>query len=66
MPRITIRATFRTPEGQEEEDVLTEYLCDSPGCPNVAVHLLGCIAELRAIAVVCDEHLPKRSRRMAP
>ena len=35
-----------------------EYLCDYPGCPNVATHLLGSIPALRLIASVCNEHLP--------
>jgi hypothetical protein len=41
MPFVTIKTGFESAEGQEE--VLTEYFCDWPGCPNVAVHPLGCI-----------------------
>jgi hypothetical protein len=68
MPRITIRAGFPAADGQEQEEILTEYLCDWPGCPNVAVHNLGAIAELRVMAVVCEEHIPRRrrDRRAAP
>jgi hypothetical protein len=58
MPVITIKTGFRAPDGQEE--TLTEYLCDWPGCPNVAVHVLGCIKELRAMVVVCEEHMPQQ------
>ena len=58
VPRVTIRTGFRAPDDQEE--VLTEYLCDWPGCANVAVHTLGCIAELRAAAAVCEEHIPRQ------
>ena len=60
MPRVTIKTGFRDADGQEE--TLTEYLCDWPGCPNVAVHVLGSIRELRALAVVCEEHLPRKLR----
>jgi hypothetical protein len=61
MPFVTIRTGFQTPDGREE--TLTEYLCDSPGCPNRAVHMLGCIPGLRAMAVVCDKHRPPANRR---
>jgi hypothetical protein len=60
MPRVTIKTGFFTPDGREH--VLSEYLCDSPGCPNPAVHSLGCIPELRVMAVVCEEHIPDRQR----
>jgi hypothetical protein len=63
MPRVTIKTGFVRPDGLEE--ILSEYLCDWPGCPNVAVHTLGCIPEVRAIAVVCDEHVPHRQRQDA-
>jgi hypothetical protein len=59
MPRVTIKTGFPAPDGEEE--VLTEYLCDWPGCSNVGVHVLGCIPELRAMAVVCEEHSPPAS-----
>lgn len=64
MPLVTIKTGFRQADGQEE--TLTEYLCDWPGCPNVAVHLLGVIKELRATAVVCEEHTPAAQRRPKP
>jgi hypothetical protein len=64
MPRVTIRTGFPAADGSEE--VLTEYLCDWPGCPNVAVHSLGCIPEIRAMAVVCEEHVPEPRRRTTP
>jgi hypothetical protein len=56
MPLVSIKTGFPTADGHEE--VLTEYLCDWPGCPNAAVHPLGCIKEIRAVAVVCEEHIP--------
>jgi hypothetical protein len=61
MPIVTIRTGFRAPDGQEE--TLTQYICDWPGCANQAVHVLGSIRELRALAVVCEEHTPPQKRR---
>jgi hypothetical protein len=61
MPLVTIKTGFHTPDGGEE--TLTEYLCDWPGCPNVAVHLLGCIVEVRAMVRVCEEHRRPTQRR---
>jgi hypothetical protein len=60
VPLVTIKTGFASADGKEE--TLTEYLCDWPGCSNIAVHALGCIREIRAIAVVCDEHLPPSRR----
>ena len=54
MPLVTLKTGLLTPSGREE--VLSEYLCDWPGCPNIAVHALGCIRELRAAVALCDEH----------
>jgi hypothetical protein len=56
MPWVTIK-TGLTALGYEE--TLSEYFCDYPGCPNIATHVLGCIAELRLFASVCEEHAPK-------
>ena len=56
MPLITLRTDVTGAEGQEE--VMTEYFCDWPDCPNVAVHVLGVIREIRAAAMVCAEHHP--------
>ena len=64
MPIVTIRTGFRAPDGNEE--TLTQYMCDWPGCPNVAAHVLGSIRELRALAVVCEEHLPRWRRPADP
>jgi hypothetical protein len=57
IPQVTIKTGLKTPDGHEE--LLTEYLCDHPGCPNIATQVLGCVAELRLVAAVCDEHAPK-------
>jgi hypothetical protein len=58
MPRVTIRTGFFTPDGQEEE--LSEFLCDVPGCPNVATEVVGCIREIGLAAVVCEQHAASR------
>jgi hypothetical protein len=52
MPSVTLRTTG--PTGKEE--TLTEYICDWPGCPNVAVHVIGVLRELRAFSAVCKTH----------
>ena len=44
MPRVTIRTGFFTPDGRAEE--LSEFLCDAPGCPNVATQVVGVIREI--------------------
>jgi len=51
MPNITIRTVI---DGQEE--TLSEYICDWPDCPNIAVEVLGVARELRMRAAVCAEH----------
>jgi hypothetical protein len=57
IPQITIKTGLTTPDGREE--LLTEYLCDHPGCPNIATHVLGCVREVGVAAAVCDEHAPQ-------
>jgi hypothetical protein len=54
MPQVVVSSGIKGPDGSEEK--LTEYLCDSPGCPNIASHVLGCIREIGATIAVCDEH----------
>jgi hypothetical protein len=54
MPLVSIKTGFRSPDGSEE--TLTQYQCDWPGCANHAEYWLGGIAELGAVAAVCDEH----------
>ncbi len=54
MPRVTIRTGIPAADGREEE--VTEYLCDSPGCPNIATQVVGCVREFGLSAVVCPEH----------
>jgi hypothetical protein len=54
MPQVTIKTGIVGPDGREEE--LSEYLCDWPGCPNIAVRVLGCVKELGLSVVVCEQH----------
>jgi hypothetical protein len=60
VPRITIKTGFTAPDGREE--ALTEYMCDTPGCPNVATQVLGRSRELGVFAAVCPDHLPAQKR----
>ena len=53
MPVVTIRTGMLDANGQEE--VLSQYLCDSPDCPNVAEHVVGVVRELAAAVVICRE-----------
>ena len=54
MPRVTYKTGFMDVDGREEE--LSEYLCDWPGCSNIADHVLGCAKEIGLCAAVCAEH----------
>ena len=54
MSLVTLKTGFMGADGQEE--TITEYMCDWPDCPNVAVHALGAVRELGAISAVCEEH----------
>jgi hypothetical protein len=56
IPHVTIKTGAKTPAGHEEQ--LSEYLCDWPGCPNIATRVLGVVRELAAFTAVCDEHIP--------
>jgi hypothetical protein len=62
MPSVTLRTTG----ADSKEETLTEYLCDWPGCPNLAKHMLGVIPELRAMAAVCPEHAALIAARRRP
>ena len=61
MPRVTIKTGLIADDGREE--VLTEYLCDWPDCPNVAEHLVDVPGELRALCMICAEHAARRTKR---
>jgi hypothetical protein len=53
MPVVTIRSGDAAEGGEE---ILREYVCDYPGCPNPAQHVIGCAREIGAGYAVCDEH----------
>jgi len=62
MPRVTLRAA-ESADGKE--DAVSEHICDMPDCPNVAVHVVGVVRELRAFVAVCADHarmLAERSK----
>ena len=68
VPRIIIKTGRAGPDGREEE--LTEYICDTPGCPNVAIHVLGgvanrCTARESSVAAEIEarDDTPVRVRR---
>jgi hypothetical protein len=64
MPRVAIKTGFFAPDGSEEQ--LAEYLCDRPGCPNIATQVLGCVKELGVSLAVCDEHAARLHRSSRP
>jgi hypothetical protein len=54
MPQVTIKTGMTGPDGHEEK--LSEYLCDWPGCPNVADQVLGCVKEVGLTVAFCKKH----------
>jgi hypothetical protein len=54
VPQVTIKTGIAGPDGREEQ--LTEYICDWPGCPNVAEHVIGCVKELGLPLALCQQH----------
>ena len=67
MPRVTIKTGLVAPDGQEV--FFSEYLCDCPGCVNVAERVVGVAPELMCAFAVCQEHaamLPQRTDKPDP
>jgi hypothetical protein len=58
VPQVTLRIVV---DGREE--TMTEYMCDWPDCPDVAVHVVGVVAELRLRAMMCREHAAQLANR---
>lgn len=54
MPRVTIRTGVIGANGHEE--LLSEFMCDAPGCPNIATDVVGHVKECGFAAVMCQEH----------
>jgi hypothetical protein len=49
-----------------KEDTVSEYICDWPDCPHVAVDVVGVVRELRAFVAMCADHarmVAERSKR---
>jgi len=51
---VIIKTGLVDADGREEQ--LSEFLCDTPGCPNVASHVLGRVPGLGLFSAVCQEH----------
>jgi hypothetical protein len=60
MPRVTLRADE---SAHGKENTLSEYICDWPDCPNVAVHVVGVVRELQTFAAVCADHKRELAER---
>ena len=60
MPRVTLRAG-ESADGKE--DTVSEYICDSPDCPHVAVQVVGVVRELRTVVALCAYHARKLAER---
>jgi hypothetical protein len=58
MPLVTIKTIV---DGREEN--LSEYLCDWPDCPNVAVEVVGGLRELRMRVAMCAEHVSRFAKQ---
>jgi len=54
MPRVVIKTGIVGSDGRET--VLEDYLCDWPGCPEVAEHVVGVVREIATAVVLCDRH----------
>jgi hypothetical protein len=51
---------MKSADGQEQ--VLKEYLCDWPGCANVAEHVVGIARDLAMVRAFCREHAVMSTR----
>jgi hypothetical protein len=58
MPLVNIKFAV---DGRDE--TLSEFMCDWPNCPHVAVHVVGVVRELRLVAALCAEHAAIVARR---
>jgi len=57
MPLVTVNTGFTGPDGDEEQ--LTEYFCDSPNCPNIAVRAVRFASEIGECLLLCEKHAAK-------
>ncbi|HEX4996697.1 MAG TPA: hypothetical protein VFY29_00620 [Terriglobia bacterium] len=51
MPQVTIRTVI-----DDREESISEYICDWPDCPHVAVTVIGVARELGIRTAMCAEH----------
>jgi hypothetical protein len=58
MPLVVIKTTI---DGKEES--LSEFWCDWPNCPKPAEHVVGAVRELRAVVMMCTEHVEALKRQ---
>jgi hypothetical protein len=61
MPRVVIRTGILAADGREE--ILSDYQCDCPDCPNTAERVIGVARELGTSFIVCSEHAAILERR---
>ena len=61
MRRVTVKSGIADTDGHEEQ--ITEYLCDSPECPNIAAHVLACVKEIGLSIALCEEHAARLRAR---
>jgi hypothetical protein len=59
--RVIIATGFVGADGREE--VLSEYQCDCPDCPNPAERAMGFAREFGGGFAVCAEHAAQLERR---
>jgi hypothetical protein len=60
MPWVTIKTGIVATDGREA--ILTEYLCDFPGCAQVAEHVLGVARDPGVTCAACREHAGRMQR----
>jgi hypothetical protein len=51
VPQVSIKIAV-----EDREETLSEYLCDWPDCPHIAVEVVGFVRELGLATVVCPDH----------
>jgi len=54
VPQVVIATGIMGEDGAEE--ILSEYLCDAPGCPNYASQAIGMSSERGIGLALCAEH----------
>jgi hypothetical protein len=47
----------------DREETISEYICDWPNCPNVAMEVIGFARELRLYTAFCAEHVARIAKK---